>query len=234
MKYQLMLKFLNNKFINSSQKIKIELYLLPLLIIFSYFLIIQNIDDKKYEFSSKSNSFSYENKKFEGSFLELFSTLEKLSKNNNVVILSNNREGNYINLKGFAKEKSILYFLKELENINNFTKIASLILNKKEGTENLIFDLNIDLNNFYIKKISKIKNEKNIDELSNKKLEDIEFKINAIIADYAFINNIWVKKNEKIDDFELIKIERNFVVLKNEIKEIKLELLNEEYLEKFD
>ncbi|MGE0052316.1 MAG: hypothetical protein AB7S49_12415, partial [Arcobacter sp.] len=79
-----------------------------------------------------------------------------------------------------------------------------------------------------------IKNDKNINKLINKEFEKKDLKINAIIADYAFINNIWVKKNEKINGLELIKIQRNFVVLKNENEEIKLELLNEEYLKKLD
>jgi hypothetical protein len=230
-----MLKFLNNKFINSSKKIKIELYILPLLIFISlYFFIIQNIDDKKDDLSYKLNSFTQKNERFDGSFLELFSTLENLSKNNNITIFSSQRDENFINLKGLSKEKSILFFLKEIENINNFTKINSLLLNNKENAGDFLFDLNIDLNNFYIKNISKIKNEKNINKLTNKEFEKKDLKINAIIADYAFINNIWVKKNEKINGLELIKIQRNFVVLKNGNEEIKLELLNEEYLKKLD
>ncbi len=56
-----------------------------------------------------------------------------------------------------------------------------------------------------------------------------EFRINAIVDDFAFINETWIKKNEKIEDYKLIKIDRNFVVLSNESNEIKLELLNEEY-----
>ncbi|BAK74025.1 hypothetical protein [Arcobacter sp. L] len=230
-----MLKFLNNKFINSSKKIKIELYILPLLIFISlYFFIIQNIDDKKDDLSYKLNSFTQKNERFDGSFLELFSTLENLSKNNNITIFSSQRDENFINLKGLSKEKSILFFLKEIENINNFTKINSLLLNNKENAGDFLFDLNIDLNNFYIKNIPKIKNDKNINKLTNKEFEKKDLKINAIIADYAFINNIWVKKNEKINGLELIKIQRNFVVLKNENEEIKLELLNEEYLKKLD
>ncbi|MDZ7819408.1 MAG: hypothetical protein U5K55_12745 [Aliarcobacter sp.] len=58
----------------------------------------------------------------------------------------------------------------------------------------------------------------------------INYKLKAIIANYVLINDKWIKIGENIDDFELVHINRNFVFLKNDEKELKLELLNEEYL----
>ena len=51
--------------------------------------------------------------------------------------------------------------------------------------------------------------------------------INGIILNYAFINNTWLKLNDLIDGFKLIKIEKDFVILKKNNDEIKLEILNE-------
>lgn len=92
----------------------------------------------------------YDNKNFDGSFSELFSILEKLASKNKVLILTNNRVEKQILLKGKAKKESILEFIKEIENINNFTKIDSLVFTKDEVND-FEFNLKIDLNNFYIK-----------------------------------------------------------------------------------
>ena len=146
------------------------------------------------------------------------------------MILTNNRVEKQILLKGKAKKESILEFIKEIENINNFTKIDSLVFTKDEVND-FEFNLKIDLNNFYIKDLKNKKN-KNFDEV--KKDKKIEFKINAIISKYALINEKWIKENEKIENFVLVKIEKNSVLLKNEFEEIKLELHNEHYSEKFN
>lgn len=226
-----MLSYLNNKFLNSSKKIKIELYILPLLIfVFLYFFFLENSIKEESQLLPKIDFSEYENKNFDGSFSELFSILEKLASKNKVLILTNNRVEKQILLKGKAKKESILEFIKEIENINNFTKIDSLVFTKDEVND-FEFNLKIDLNNFYIKDLKNKKN-KNFDEV--KKDKKIEFKINAIISKYALINEKWIKENEKIENFVLVKIEKNYVLLKNEFEEIKLELHNENYFEKFN
>lgn len=226
-----MLNYLNNKFLNSSKKIKIELYILPLLIfVFLYFFFLENSIKEESQLLPKIDFSEYDNKNFDGSFSELFSILEKLASKNKVLILTNNRVEKQILLKGKAKKESILEFIKEIENINNFTKIDSLVFTKDEVND-FEFNLKIDLNNFYIKDLKNKKN-KNFDEV--KKDKKIEFKINAIISKYALINEKWIKENEKIENFILVKIEKNSVLLKNEFEEIKLELHNENYSEKFN
>lgn len=226
-----MLNYLNNKFLNSSKKIKIELYILPLLIfVFLYFFFLENSIKEESQLLPKIDFSEYDNKNFDGSFSELFSILEKLASKNKVLILTNNRVEKQILLKGKAKKESILEFIKEIENINNFTKIDSLVFTKDEVND-FEFNLKIDLNNFYIKDLKNKKN-KNFDEV--KKDKKIEFKINAIISKYALINEKWIKENEKIENFVLVKIEKNSVLLKNEFEEIKLELHNENYFEKFN
>ena len=60
------------------------------------------------------------------------------------------------------------------------------------------------------------------DDMNNK-----DYNLKGIISEYAFINDIWLKKDENIDDFKLTKIEKDFVVLENENKKIVLELSHE-------
>ena len=61
-----------------------------------------------------------------------------------------------------------------------------------------------------------------------------EYKISGIISNYAFINDIWLKKDEDIDDLKLTLIEKDFVVLENENRKIILELKNEKYIKNFN
>ena len=106
-----------------------------------------------------------------------------------------------------------------------------MTLNKVD-LDNYLFEIEVDFNKFYIKKIQKDGDTQEIKQkiiLTNDE-ETKEYKINGIISEYAFINEIWLKKNEKLDDLILTKIEKDFVVLENENKKIILELNNEKYI----
>lgn len=226
-----MLNYFNNNFLKSSKKTKIELYVLPLLIyLLLYLFLLEKDKNKDVEISSKLNYEEFYNKKFESSFLELFSSLEKLAKKYEISILKNEKNENIILLKAVGNKQSIFDFIKDIENLNNFTKIDFLNMNKNEETKIYTFELKINLNKYYIKNLKNIEYEKNHEKvIVTQNSQNKEFKINAIVDDYAFINETWIKKNEKIENYKLIKINRDFVVLSNELNEIKLELLNEEY-----
>lgn len=226
-----MLNYFNNNFLKSSKKTKIELYVLPLLIyLLLYLFLLEKDKNKDVEISSKLNYEEFYNKKFESSFLELFSSLEKLAKKYEISILKNEKNENIILLKAVGNKQSIFDFIKDIENLNNFTKIDFLNMNKNEETKIYTFELKINLNKYYIKNLKNIEYEKNHEKVFvTQNSQNKEFKINAIVDDYAFINETWIKKNEKIENYKLIKINRDFVVLSNELNEIKLELLNEEY-----
>lgn len=226
-----MLNYFNNNFLKSSKKTKIELYILPLLIcVFLYLFFLEKGKNEDVEISSKLNYEEFYNKKFESSFLEFFSSLEKLAKKYEILILKNEKDKSIILLKAQGKKQSILNFIKDIENLNNFTKIDFFNMNKNEETKNYTFELKINLNKYYIKNLKEIEYEKKYEKvIVTQNSQNKEFRINAIVDDFAFINETWIKKNEKIEDYKLIKIDRNFVVLSNESNEIKLELLNEEY-----
>ena len=227
-----MLNNLNNKFINSSLKTKIELYLLPLLLLYIFYFL--------FHFETKDDSsiqakvdFDYSKNQFEDSFLDLFSNIEDYALKNQIVIKSMTNEKKIVFLKAKSKIENIEKFIKKIENLNNFTKIKSFILNKDDENQ-YVFEIQIDLNKFYIKKIEKEvenQNQKTTFQINNSE-KSKEYKIRGIISEYAFINDIWLKKDENIDDLKLVKIEKDFVVLENENRKIILELNNEEYFKK--
>ena len=227
-----MLNNLNNKFINSSLKTKIELYLLPLLLLYLFYFL--------FHFETKDDSsiqakvdFDYSKNQFEDSFLDLFSNIEDYALKNQIVIKSLTNEKKIVFLKAKSKIENIEKFIKKIENLNNFTKIKSFILNKDDENQ-YVFEIQIDLNKFYIKKMEKEvenQNQKTTFQINNSE-KSKEYKIRGIISEYAFINDIWLKKDENIDDLKLVKIEKDFVVLENENRKIILELNNEEYFKK--
>jgi hypothetical protein len=214
-----MLNYLDNKFINSSLKTKIELYLLPLFFIYlSYFISQTSINDNPV-IQSKVN-LDYSKIEFKDSFLGIFSNLEDYALKNQIEIFSITNNKKIITIKAKAQMENIEKFIKKIENLNNFTNIKILLLNKKE-LDNYFVELQVDLNKFYIKKVEK-EVDKNSSNINNK-----DYKIKGIISEYAFINDIWLKKDENIDDLKLTKIEKDFVVLENENKKIVLELSHE-------
>ena len=227
-----MLNNLNNKFINSSLKTKIELYLLPLLLLYLFYFL--------FHFETKDDSsiqakvdFDYSKNQFEDSFLDLFSNIEDYALKNQIVIKSITNEKKIVFLKAKSTLENIEKLIKKIENLNNFTKIKSFTLNKDNENE-YVFEIQIDLNKFYIKKIEKeVENQSQKTTLQiNNSEKSKEYKISGIISEYAFINDIWLKKDENIDDLKLVKIEKDFVVLENENRKIILELNNEEYFKK--
>ena len=230
-----MLNYLNNKFTNSSAKTKIELYLLPLLLLYLCYFLFEfsltqssNIEEIKPKVDVNSS-----NKEFKESFLDLFTNLEDYALKKQIVIFTLTNNKKIIVLKAKANLSNIQKFIKKIESINSVSKIKNLTVFKAD-LENYIFEMEVDLSTFYIKKI-----EKEIENQSSKLTSEIknnekskEYKISGIISEYAFINDIWLKKDENIDDLKVTQVEKDFVVLENENKKIILELNNEEYFKK--
>ena len=190
-----MLKSLNDKFINNQTKTKIELYLLPLLLLL--LISFYTFEEKQEEMISTKNSFDeISNKKFEGSYLEVLSSLENLANKNQITILTNEKDKESIFLKGKSKIIVLENFLKQIENLNNFSKVQSLVLYKKDENGYYFFDLKISFEKFYFKQL---KNENELElkveddalnKISKEKeiVENNKFEINAIIDKYALIN----------------------------------------------
>ena len=237
-----MLTYINNKFVNSSLKTKVELYLLPLMILYLlyYFSSSLFVVEKPFVVKNKINLEEYKNKKFQGSFLDFFSNIEEKAKQNNIQILSLNNKKNIVELKIQSPKEKLSLFIKQIENINKFTKITFITMYDKKDSNKYLFDLKIDLNKFYIKRIEKeeIISQKILpkpEEIKTKKIEIVKdnYELKAIIAEYVLVNDIWLKQGEDINGFKVDEIKRNSIVLenKNKDKKIRLELADEEYLE---
>ena len=237
-----MLTYINNKFVNSSLKNKVELYFLPLMIIYLlyYFSSSLFVVEKPFVVKNKINLEEYKNKKFQGSFLDFFSNIEEKAKQNNIQILSLNNKQNIVELKIQSPKEKLSLFIKQIENINKFTKITFITMYDKKDSNKYLFDLKIDLNKFYIKRIEKEKiiSQKILpkaEEIKTKKIEIAKdnYELKAIIAEYVLVNDIWLKQGEDINGFKVDEIKRNSIVLenKNKDKKIRLELADEEYLE---
>ena len=236
-----MLKSLNDKFINSQTKTKIELYLLPLLLLL--LISFYTFEEKQEEMISTKNSFDeISNKKFEGSYLEVLSSLENLANKNQITILTNEKDKESILLKGKSKIIVLENYLKQIENLNNFSKVQSLVLYKKDENGYYFFDLKISFEKFYFKQL---KNENELElkveddalnKISKEKeiVENKKFEINAIIDKYALINGNWIEQNEEIDGYKLVELEMYFVILESETKKIKLEVDHGEYFKNFN
>ena len=237
-----MLTYINNKFVNSSLKTKVELYILPLMILYLlyYFSSSLFVVEKPFVVKNKINLEEYKNKKFQGSFLDFFSNIEEKAKQNNIQILSLNNKQNIVELKIQSPKEKLSLFIKQIENINKFTKITFITMYDKKDSNKYLFDLKIDLNKFYIKRIEKEKiiSQKILpkpEEIKTKKIEIVKdnYELKAIIAEYVLVNDIWLKQGEDINGFKVDEIKRNSIVLenKNKDKKIRLELADEEYLE---
>ena len=237
-----MLTYINNKFVNSSLKTKVELYILPLMILYLlyYFSSSLFVVEKPFVVKNKINLEEYKNKKFQGSFLDFFSNIEEKAKQNNIQILSLNNKKNIVELKIQSPKEKLSLFIKQIENINKFTKITFITMYDKKNSNKYLFDLKIDLNKFYIKRIEKeeIISQKILpkpEEIKTKKIEIVKdnYELKAIIAEYVLVNDIWLKQGEDINGFKVDEIKRNSIVLenKNKDKKIRLELADEEYLE---
>lgn len=228
-----MLNYLNKIFIDSSLKTKLELYLLPLLLLYlCYFFLGFNLNKNSENEEIKAKvDLNYANKEFKNSFLDLSSNLEDYASKNQIIIFTLTNNKKVFNIKAKANLIRIENFIKKIENLNNFSKIKTLTLTKVD-LDNYLFEIEVDFNKFYIKKIEKDTEFQAIklNALMTNNEKTKEYKINGIISEYAFINEIWLKKDEKLDDLILTKIEKNFVVLENENKKIILELNNEKYI----
>ncbi|RZV18646.1 hypothetical protein [Aliarcobacter butzleri] len=234
-----MLKSLNDKFINSQTKTKIELYLLPLLLLL--LISFYTFEEKQEEMISTKNSFDeISNKKFEGSYLEVLSTLENLANKNQITILTNEKDKESIFLKGKSKIIVLENYLKQIENLNNFSKVQSLLLYKKDENGYYFFDLKISFEKFYFKQL-KNELELKVEDDALKKtfkekeiVENNKFEINAIIDKYALINGNWIEQDEEIDGYKLVELQMYFVILENETEKIKLEVDHGEYFKNFN
>ena len=229
-----MLANFKNSFENSSLKTKIELYLLPILLLFLLYVLFYN---EKIEENQNSELLNIENKKFTDSILELSNKIEDIAKSENLIIqkTQSSKEQIIILLKG--ERDYLLNFLQKVEEINSYTKIDFLSLKKFEN-EIYLIDIRVDVSKYYLKN-KKVKDIINIEqeEINGTKedehKEEIivrpDFKINAIVGNNTFINDAWFELNDEVLGYKIETIASDYVILKKNKDIIKLEVNSIEY-----
>ncbi|MGJ0457238.1 hypothetical protein NG782_11125 [Aliarcobacter cryaerophilus] len=232
-----MLANFKNSFENSSLKTKIELYLLPILLLFLCYVLFYNEKIEENQNVQNSELLNIENKKFTDSILELSNKIEDIAKSENLIIqkTQSSKEQIIIQLKG--KRDDLLKFLEKVEEINSFTKIDFLSLKKFEN-EIYLIDVRVDVSKYYLKN-KKVKDIINIEqEETNETKEDEhkeeivvrpDFKINAIVGNNTFINDSWFELNDEVLGYKIETIASDYVILKNNKDIIKLEVNSIEY-----
>ncbi|WNL33110.1 hypothetical protein QT384_06445 [Arcobacter cryaerophilus gv. pseudocryaerophilus] len=232
-----MLVNFKNSFENSSLKTKIELYILPILLLFLFYVLFYNEKIEENQNVQNSELLNIENKKFTDSILELSNKIEDIAKSENLIIqkTQSSKEQIIIQLKG--KRDYLLNFLQKVEEINSFTKIDFLSLKKFEN-EIYLIDVRVDVSKYYLKN-KKVKDIINIEqeEINGTKedehKEEIivrpDFKINAIVGNNTFINDSWFELNDEVLGYKIETIASDYVILKNNKDIIKLEVNSIEY-----
>ncbi|MCT7540350.1 hypothetical protein N5T82_10890 [Aliarcobacter cryaerophilus] len=232
-----MLANFKNSFENSSLKTKIELYLLPILLLFLFYVLFYNEKIEENQNVQNSELLNIENKKFTDSILELSNKIEDIAKSENLIIqkTQSSKEQIIVQLRG--KRDDLLRFLGKVEEINSFTKIDFLSLKKFEK-EIYLIDIRVDVSKYYLKN-KKVKDIINIEqeEINGTKedehKEEIivrpDFKINAIVGNNTFINDSWFELNDEVLGYKIETIASDYVILKNNKDIIKLEVNSIEY-----
>jgi len=237
-----MLTSLNRAFLQSSKKTKIELYLLPFLIAILFFAIFSNNMLEKGNIPLQYNIRNeFTNKKLEQTLIEISNSIEEIAKESGIEIIKNTNLKDEIFIQAKATINSLIVFLRDVENINSFSKIKNLSFEKNSDV--FTFDLYIDFSQFFIKNLNKNKeiieikdnfNIYKIEKYEKEIIKNTDFTINAIIGDFAFINNIWLKLQDEIEGYKLILIKEDYILLKKGDKTIKLEVNVIESFENFD
>ena len=232
-----MLANFKNSFENSSLKTKIELYLLPILLLFLFYVLFYNEKIEENQNVQNSELLNIENKKFTDSILELSNKIEDIAKSENLIIqkTQSSKEQIIVQLRG--KRDDLLRFLEKVEEINSFTKIDFLSLKKFENDIYLI-DVRVDVSKYYLKN-KKVKDIINIEqeEINGTKEDEYkeeiivrpDFKINAIVGNNTFINGTWFELNDEVLGYKIETIASDYVILKNNKDIIKLEVNSIEY-----
>lgn len=232
-----MLANFKNSFENSSLKTKIELYLLPILLLFLLYVLFYNEKIEENQNVQNSELLNIENKKFTYSILELSNKIEDIAKSENLIIQKTQSQKEHIIVQLRGKRDDLLRFLEKVEEINSFTKIDFLSLKKFEN-EIYLIDIRVDVSKYYLKN-KKVKDIINIEqeEINGTKEDEYkeeiivrpDFKINAIVGNNTFINDSWFELNDEVLGYKIETIASDYVILKNNKDIIKLEVNSIEY-----
>lgn len=206
---------LNKKFKNLNFKTKLQLYLLPILILFLFFMTYENHKEIKVSLP-KVKTIDY---KF--SSIDLISKIQNYANKKSIKILSIAIKNRVINIAFKAKSKDVDKFILFIENIDTNSNILFFETSKIYSSKTNILNakVKIDFKKSYIKNIKK--------QSSISKVRNSKPKLKAIIYNYAFLDNKWRVKGESFSSYKIIQINKNSVILKKDGKKLELKVYNE-------
>ncbi len=211
------LKYIEDSFNSFNLRIKIELIILPLLIL--GILIFFTTKPNKEKRVSNPNIFErMKTLEMKEEMVSIIKNIENYANKNFLKIKSISSDNKNIKIELFANKKNQIKFIKYLEDYNSFSKIKTLFINQRK------LDIELTFQELYFK--NKIDLENKIAKLEQK--TDINFKLKAIIDKKVLINNKWLKINEVFNKHKLIKINANSVLLENEFETILLKIYKNE------
>ncbi len=206
-----LLKSIENSFELLSQKTKILIFLFPFIIfclIYLYFLEIKKPID------SRPSLVNIEKIKMKMKLIDVLKDIENFAFENEIYLNKITKGDSSLDFIANGDLKKRLNLLIYLEKYNSFSKIKSFQM----SDENL--KVSIDFKKFYKKQ--KLDLSKELEKIKHKK-EQV-YNLKAIIGQKAFINNKWFSLNDKIERFEIKKINRTSVILESKFKKINLKL----------
>lgn len=209
----LYLKSIEDKFDILPLRLKIEIFLFPLVLLFvtSYFLYEKEIINKPVVFSN----IDVKKIKMKDSFVDILKQIESYSSSNNLILESIKRSETSIELEVFSTFEKLKEFLVFIEGFNNFSKIEYMQLSKDR------LSIEISFKKFYQKKPYKI--------ITQKKESPIikDLKIKAIIDNEVLIENRWLKADDKYAGFRIVSIMPKSIVVKKDEKKIQIKLYDD-------
>lgn len=215
------LKHLENSFINSSFKVKVELYLL-VFILFS--LIIYNIPILTSTNNTLVKSNSYKIEEFNKSLLDMNKNIEEYASIKRIKINSMNNERKEILINCSLSLHKAKGFISFLENLNTYSNIKTLSIDKDKQSKKYNLEIKVSFEKYFFKTL--------ISKEVIKKSKSKKFKLKAIIDKTVLINNKWLEIGEYINDYELTDISKNSVTLSFNDEKIQLKVYkNDKYKE---
>ncbi len=205
------LKYIENSFELLPLRVKVVIYLFPftiLCLIYLYFLEIKRPIDKT------PSLVNIEKIQMKVKLIDVLKDIENFAFKNEIYLNKITKGDSSLDFIANSDLKKRLSLLIYLEKYNSFSKIKSFQM----SDENL--KVSIDFKKFYKKE--EIDLIKELEKFKEKKKQ--VYNLKAIIGQKAFINNKWFSLNDKIERFEIKKINKTNVLMENKFKKISLNL----------
>ncbi|TLP36922.1 hypothetical protein [Arcobacter arenosus] len=205
------LKYIENSFELLPLRVKVVIYLFPftiLCLIYLYFLEIKRPIDRT------PSLVNIEKIQMKVKLIDVLKDIENFAFKNEIYLNKITKGDSSLDFIANSDLKKRLSLLIYLEKYNSFSKIKSFQM----SDENL--KVSIDFKKFYKKE--EIDLIKELEKFKEKKKQ--VYNLKAIIGQKAFINNKWFSLNDKIERFEIKKINKTNVLMENKFKKISLNL----------